>query len=338
MVRKIYKNLPLCVQMGLKNFIGRYRMALYYLYRINILAKYTPITGHHSKTSRTANIVGTYHVIEKGLTMPDRRLGFGQKRLIELIEASYKYVELYGYDNFCIKEALGVINEYNRIHLSLNYPLSTPLQKRINTLLDMAHKNGCEIYDGGQCHFSQEDYFKHKNSSFPDFSSSRHSVRNFIDKEVDLQELSLAIQLALNAPSACNRQGNRVYVINKKDRVANFLEIQGGSRGFSHKVNCLLIVTNDSRVWTDPKSIQGSYIDGGIFSMNLLYSLHFHKIGACPLNCYFSPKKANKIHKDFSIPEYENIILAIAVGYVPDNFDVVNSHRDFSLNQILKII
>ena len=54
----------------------------------------------------------TYHVVEKGLTMPNRRFVFGRSVLNNLVDRIERYVGLYGDDDKQVRHAIGVIRAY----------------------------------------------------------------------------------------------------------------------------------------------------------------------------------------------------------------------------------
>lgn len=58
-----------------------------------------------------------------------------------------------------------------------------------------------------------------------------------------MEDLMQAIELAQNAPSACNRQPGRVHLVENDLLKHKILDIQGGNRGFGHMADKVLIVT-----------------------------------------------------------------------------------------------
>ena len=60
-------------------------------------------------------------------------------------------------------------------------------------------------------------------------------------------------------------------------------------------------------------------MDAGIFAMNLLYSLHFYKIGAIPLVWLSTPKRDIDLRNLTGIPSHEIPALVIGIGEVADN-------------------
>src|SRR5690606_22323819 len=111
----------------------------------------------------------------------------------------------------------------------------------------------------------------------------RTSVREFSSMAVDPAVINEAVELALKAPSVCNRQSSRVLVIYDRSTIQKILALQGGFRGYETP-NVLLVVTSDISIFVAPQERNQPYVDGGIFSMALLLALEFFSIAACPLN------------------------------------------------------
>ena len=61
-----------------------------------------------------------------------------------------------------------------------------------------------------------------------------------------------------------------------------------------------------------------TFIDGGLFSMSLVYSLTFNNVATCILNTNFSLKQENEIKSILNINEFEDLILFIAIGSFPN--------------------
>ena len=104
-----------------------------------------------------------------------------------------------------------------------------------------------------------------------------------------------------------------------KEICSNF---HNGSRGFGEKADKWLLVTSDQGAWAHDQS-SSAYVDAGIFTMNLLYSLHYYKIASCTLSPTLLPSSFSKeILKTNQIP-----ISIIAIGDCPDSFLVARSTR-----------
>src|SRR5690606_473096 len=115
------------------------------------------------------------------------------------------------------------------------------------------------------------------------------------------------------------------------------LDIQGGFKGYSENVSQLLIVTNDRKYYYTIGERNQLYIDGGIFLMNLLYSLHFYKIAHCPANWGKEIRDEDRLNKVIAFPESEKIICMIPIGIAVNQFKVTLSKRR-NLSEVLKEI
>lgn len=276
-----------------------------------------------SEESLIGLITNNIHSIEKGFTMPDFRMGFGQKRLRELLDQCILYVNKYGTENLQIVEAAKSILDYRKCHEEKSFPLPVDIQNRIESFLVSFPTLST---DSIQLDMQREAFFSKKNSSFLEFSASRRSLRNFTQEPVSVALLEQAVSLAQNAPSACNRQSVRVYLVKTPAKVSEVLKYQGGNRGFGHTVDKLLVVCGYLGNYHDTER-NCVYIDGGIFSMNLAYALHYYGVGGCILNWSVTKKRDKKIREILPIRDNEVVIDIIACGNVPQTFKCCRSEK-----------
>jgi len=287
---------------------------LYDMRRFYLHSSYA--SGHNDAFKLISKIIERYHSIEKGLTMPNFRPGFGEMQLLKLIDECYKYAVTFDKDHEQLRHAVGVINEYVERHNNIFFDLSEEIVVSFDRLKGLF----TQIEINRQIEISRDDYFSNFDADFSKFALSRASIRNYTEEPVDIKEIIEAIKIAQSAPSACNRQSVKVYVYTNPDRIKKILEIQGGNRGFGHLANKLIVVTSDLGVWGFMGERYQSYVDGGIFAMSLLYGLHFKRIAACILNCSISPNKDRLLREVCNIRESENFIAMISCGYPPRNF------------------
>lgn len=274
------------------------------------------------KEQQIAAITMAYHVIEKGLTMPNRRLGFGEKAVLQLIQLIDMFSAKYGVSDSTLSYAVGVVREYRKTHLEANFDLPKSLKEQ----LDAFDKRFPDVSPSAQIHVTREQYYAHRQDAFPLFSASRHSVRHLCGT-VSKERLQEALALAQNAPSACNRQHSRVHCICNRDTIKEILTIQGGCRGFGHLADKLLIVTaslHDIR-WVEERA--DLYTNAGIYIMNLCYSLHYYQIAHCILNWSVSPFTDAKLRRYVSLPPEEVVVALIACGDCAEEFNLAASPR-----------
>lgn len=316
----------------IKEFIRKY---FYFLFPIVLIPEYIEdlfrylkysgvLWGKNDQLKLRGIIMADYHKIEKGLIMINFRKGFGEKKIQRLVNNCLIYIEKYGLSDIQIKQTIAVLIEYLEVHNNFDFALKEEIKNKID-LLSPYMKN---INASSQLKFEKTSYFNEVESSFPNFSRSRKSIRNYSEEDLNVEKIKQAISLARTSPSVCNRQSSHVHIITDKKLIEKLLKIQGGANGFSHVVNKLLIVTTDLSSFHGVYERNEAYIDGGLFSMNLLYGLHYNKIAACALNCCFPHKKNKLIRKLCNINNSEILIMMISCGNVPENFNSAIALRD----------
>jgi hypothetical protein len=174
--------------------------------------------------------------------------------------------------------------------------------------------------------FTADEYWSSLQGPFPQFSASRHCIRNYKGKIREKQIIN-AVLIANNAPSACNRQPCHVHLVENYNVIMQCLEIQGGNRGFGHLTDKLLVITSDLMSSIRMYERHSSYIDGGIYLMNLCYGLHYNKVAHCILHWSQSPATDKKLRKILTIPGNENVVALLSCGSLPEKFMRVNSPR-----------
>ena len=264
-----------------------------------------------------AEIVMGYHVLEKGLTMPNRRLGFGKGALLHLINLIRQFESRFGQDEPQVTYAISVLRAYRELHSE--FQASMP---RLDAFL-AEHQ---QIPAAKEPHVTREEFFSAKEAPFPAFAASRHVLRHFAGP-VPRPLLEQAMNLALTSPSACNRQHARLHVIDSKPLLEQLFALQGGTRGFGQDADKAIVVTADLSAIRWSWERHDAYTNGGIFVMNLCYALHYYGIAHCILHWSVPPEVDRQAHALLGIPENEVIVQLLACGMPPEEFDVAGSPR-----------
>ncbi len=295
--------------------LAKYQILKAYLYDYKRYLKYSTTIDMNSSIKLEGIIIKGYHTIEKGLTMPEPRLGFGQDKIKSLVKDCERYIRLYDLNSSQVRHAIEVIDEYEKFHNNHGYYLPNEINSSIRRILTNNSKALIEVVK--QIKTTKEDYFKHINSSFVDFSNSRKSVRIYSNENIPIETIRAAIKLALNAPSACNRQTARIYLYSNKEEIQAILALQNGNRGFNHLVNKLIVRTVELGVFGFAFERNQAFIDGGIFAMNMLYALHAKGIGCCMLNCSNTPPSDKLLQQAWKTTKSEVYIAMISCGFCP---------------------
>ncbi len=265
-----------------------------------------------------------YHIVEKGLTMPVPRPGFGKPIVVNLVDTVLKYRKLnLPKDEMEYTQSVSVLKEYRDFHEHIKFRLDDDVAGKLALL-----ENEFKTTEGlKQIQISRDEYFKYANSPFDLFCRSRYSVRNYTSEEIPLAVLYDCVDLAQKSPSFCNRQPNRVHIVKSPEMKKQILEVQNGNRGFGHLAETLLVISSVISTTKDIHERNENHLNGGIFIMSLLNALHFNRIGACSLNWGVANDKDVILRKILDIPENEVLLMIISCGYVPDNFSIAASPR-----------
>jgi len=315
----------------LRKLVPQKVLYLYYLHTARKACDYDLQRRVHDKVYNDSeaekvkrDLTLAYHIVEKGLTMPVPRPGFGKPVVLGLINTVLKYQKLSLPTNEMeFRQSVSVLKEYKEFHEQINFQLDKEVVEKFELLENLFKK----VVGLKQIKISREDYFHDKDQPFDLFCRSRYSVRNFTSQEIPLPVLYDCIELAQKSPSFCNRQPNRVHIVKSPGKKKQILEIQNGNRGFGHLAETLIVITSVISTTKDIHERNENHLNGGLFIMTLLNALHFNSIGACSLNWSVSNDKDLKLREILDIPENEVALMIIACGYVPDNFSIASSPR-----------
>jgi nitroreductase len=254
-----------------------------------------------------SNIIKTYHVIEKCLSMPEFEAVRATERVQLLQDLLRQWIALTGEPADKLSGQAGVAHavlaEYTRVHGALD--------KNVTGIIDTCFRTSPNNQTGGTepppaIAPEYADYFR-------TIAHTRKSIRSFSQEQPSPQLIEQCIIDAMQSPSVCNRQSCRVHRYTGPS-VQRILRHQNGNKGFGHTVPCLMIITSDLRAFSGSGERYQGWIDGGMFSMSLLLSLHASGLGAVALNWSVSNKVDRAIRKAASLQNYERIIMLIGIG------------------------
>jgi nitroreductase len=281
-----------------------------------------------------------YHAIEKGLSLKNPRRGFGAQKLNNILEALDEYIPKYGVDDI-VAPVLSALFQYQDFHKGCEEDVEDKsILERISqhrmTYPDKVLRKSSEC-DGGTREVYTAEILKYSSVDFDRFAWNRYSVRDFLSRDVSLDVIDKAIEIAKKTPSVSNRQGWKVHVYPDGNLKKLILERQPGNRGFCESVPLLLLVTGVASSFYQTENKQ-MYIDGGLFSMSVMYALHSLSLGSCPLASNFDRNYDKSLREVANIGENEVPIMMIAVGYLPERINVpVAKRKDLSRIRVVHV-
>ena len=265
------------------------------------------------------------HVIEKGMSMRNTKRGFGQSKVLNLLNRLEKHYRFYGeQDKDFLVYPLATIAEYIAFQHRDGVEIEK-IEKLYNELCKTAGIAPDNTIKAGIKYQSCKDLQEKGKGDFSTLLYSRHSIRYFKEETPSKELLDKALALAARTPSACNRQAWHTHVY-FGEKCHQLLKEQDGCRGFYNDIPCAIVVTADMKGFLGHEPFQ-CYIDGGLYAQNLINALHYTGLGSIPLSCGFLSTKLLRMQKTFNIPENEVMVVIIGTGYMLDEMKIAVSTR-----------
>jgi nitroreductase len=331
----------------IKGIIPKKVLNVYKDYKINIeilpdfiydykrFIKQSASSGLKNKEWTQAFLIREYHSIEKGLTLRNTKPGFGLERIAIFMDVLVGYEKNYGRD-FTVDICISTLKEYAVFDKNNNRNFNPLIEKIEDLSLKFSDQTFKQL--GGFKKVLKSDVVSTLNFDFEKFFKSRHSVRDFTDEPVSREIVLQAIENSLYTPSVCNRQAWKVYLIDhtNEELKTKFLNVQNGNKGFGEHISSLLVVTGKLSSFFNYERNQ-VYIDGGMFAMSLVLSLHSKGLGTCCLNNSFTAAQNDAFMNVTEMDKDCVPIMYIAIGNLKDEYKVALSQRK-SIDEIVEII
>ena len=324
------KNFPKSIWYFLVNLKAELEVMRYYIKNYQNFKKHSFRAGKLKSLEQYRSfITKTLHTVEKGLSHEDMRLGFGNSVVNQLVDVLKSFEkDKFPLDDSAYVNAINSLKHYLIEHEKKDFKLDSKIISFVN------ERNPSNIDNNATLMIERDHALSKSTKSYDIFCRSRHSVRDFDESDVHLDKIKEAIYLAQFTPSACNRQGWRTLVISDKLKIKEILKFQNGSKGFAHKVNKLVAVCGDRASFAFPREHNQIFIDGGLYAINLLNSLHFVGLATCPMSAALSLQQIKNARQILKMNHEEELIMYIAVGNYKKSFCVPRSTRYFNPNHI----
>ena len=269
---------------------------------------------------RNYNIMMAYHGLEKSLSYKERNptSGWGNAERVFLrlkIANANKNV------GFHDKGAKRVLTQFLQLPENIN-------QERSKKMLSVLEKMKFDSdLPHGSLEINEQTYERGKLKDPEAFFTTRHSLREFQDVIVDDDLIYKAVNLAMRTPSVCNRQAWHVYYSNERKIIDKALSYQNGNRPFGKKIPNLMIITTDLKAFFAGAEHYQHWIDGGLFSMSIMYAFHSLGVATCPLNWSQTPKRDKQLRNALKIQPNHTVIMMMAIGHPDVSNKVCGSTR-----------
>lgn len=272
-------------------------------------------------------IVRCTHSLEKGLSLEHVRSGFGYSKIKNACSIIKKYK-----NNNGDMQAEPLIMFIDALESYINYHHN--IQYKNDTIEEIENLYVSLIKDiktinhqyGGVKKIERKNYTREDQDLLARLFKNRHSMREFSKKPIDKEDLRKSIEMAMQCPSACNRQCYRLHIVDKKSfsLLNNGFE---GVGGFADDLEKIMFITGKVSVYR-PGEIHQWVVTSTVFASYLTLSLEAHNIGCCFIQ---RPVDYNKqwmdISKSIGAAEDEQLVCCLGIGKLKDSYTVPVSHR-----------
>lgn len=286
-------------------------------------AGYAAISIEKSQEQLASWLIFLSHRIEKGLSHSDFRACFGKQTLEQMSKCLHLWIQG-GFPNeaFEFRVATAALKAYRDRHLENGFPLPEEYVKGFAGMSELIESADNRMSGAVEVKSGEGGVGR----SYSETLLNRHSIREYAPEPPNSAIVFEAIDIAMSAPSVCNRQSQRVTIVCSPDKVRRVLDAQGGWSGYAYPP-LLLIVTSSLSSFVSSTERNEPYVDGGIFTMALLGALEWKGLAACPLNAMFELGNERLIRKTVDIPNSEVMICIVAVGNRPESILCPRSAR-----------
>lgn len=289
----------------------------------------------HIQTRLISEIQRNIHQIEKGLSISKPKYGFGYKKIEQIIfylqqlDSNNELQEIRNIAGSCINAYFQFYKEQNWN----NDEIEKLREKFKNSSIQFMNNPD----DGGIINIKKKTFTLNDFNKLSEIAKSRHSVREFSGEVVDDNILLQAVKFAQMAPSACNRQAVRCYIIDKY-KYENLSEWLGdigyfGDVGFDK----IILITAKITGYNASEGMQ-HLVSPGLFTGYLVLALEALNVGACVIQRSLNNDRMwINVRNKLGIPDDEQSFCLVGCGTKKDEYKVPVSKR-MSVNAIVKII
>lgn len=155
---------------------------------------------------------------------------------------------------------------------------------------------------------------------FSEVVKNRYSCKKFDGRKVEKEKLLKILEAGRLAPTAKNLQEQKIYVVESQDALAKIDEATPCRYGAT---TVLVVAFDKNNVFVYPGEKRDSGIeDATIVATHMLLSATDVGVDSCWIN-FFDP---DKLAKSLNLPENEEILMIMDLGYADANTKALDNH------------
>ncbi|WP_167604636.1 nitroreductase family protein [Maribellus sediminis] len=273
------------------------------------------IIAHRKRTidGNTSFLRRCIHRIEKGLSSKNRRKKFAEQYILDAVIAFKKEFESKGFSE--------TINwAYNTFTTYFEEVEHTPQIDKAHKLFDeQIVKLDTRLIDKRE--MIRAGMRNDITVTYEDYQSlnlRRRSVRSYKNQPVERDKIEKALSIALQAPSACNRQPFSFKIVENKEKLLEVGSLPLGAATFYEDIPLMVFAIGDLSAYEYIKDRHIIYVDTGLVVMNFILALETLGLSSCVINWPDVKEAEMKLARSFDLEPHEKCVTCIAVGYADD--------------------
>ena len=165
---------------------------------------------------------------------------------------------------------------------------------------------------------------------FTEVIKNRYSCKNYSEKQVTKEQMEAILEAGRTAPTAKNLQEQKIYVVQSEEGLEKIDRATPCRYGAP---TVLVVAFNTREVFTYPGGSRDSGIeDAAIVATHLMLGAYNAGVDSCWLN-KFNPEE---LKKDLGLPEEEEILMLLDLGYASENAKPLANH--FSRKELTETV
>ena len=160
--------------------------------------------------------------------------------------------------------------------------------------------------------------------SFFELAKERFSVRNFSDKAIEEEKLNQIIQAGRVAPTAKNKQPQKIYVLQSKEAIE---KVKTLSPCIYDAPTVLLICYDESAVWYNSRrpGYNSGEMDATIVCTHMMFAAWELGIGSCWVGLF----NADEVGDALGLPKHIRVMGLLPMGYPADDAKPLDLHFQY---------
>ncbi len=162
----------------------------------------------------------------------------------------------------------------------------------------------------------------------------RYSVRKYKPDRITEDELNTILKAGMVAPTGCNYQPQRVYVLKSDDAIA---KIRTLSRSAFNAPVVLIVTLDENADWKNPyeEGYRAGIQDVSIVADHMMLAAWNIGVGSCWVNAF----RPSDVKAAFDIPDNEAPVLLMPLGYPADDCKPAHLHKESkAMDEVVRVI